>query len=194
MTREDLIHTIRTTSPPEFVENYLFDRIPAVFAEDRALFVNWKRALSERLEVDAACLTIVGSAAIGASLNPSRNFKPFDDSSDVDVAVVSHHHFTVAWRYLRMNGARRLRVDTRTRNAWDDHVHRYIYWGTVATDRLLGVLPFGLDWLKATAAVAELAPTVGRTVNLRIYTDFDSLRAYHIQGVRALRDSQQGLG
>lgn len=192
MNRDELIEQLRTSSPAEFVENHIFDRIPAIFAGDRALFVNWKRMLAKELEVDPACITLVGSAATGASLNPSKNFKLFDDGSDIDVAVISHHHFTLAWRYLRMNPARRLRVDNRTRIAWDDHVHRYIYWGTIATDRLLGVLPFGLAWMKATAAMAKVAPTVGRTVNLRIYADYDALRAYHVHGIRSLREREEG--
>lgn len=191
MTREDLIQSLRDNTPAVFVETHLFDRIPAIFDGDRSLFVNWKRDLAKRIDVDPACITIVGSAATGASLNPFKNFKPFDAESDVDVAVVSPHHFTIAWRYLRMNGARRLRVDVRTRNAWDEHAKRYVYWGTIATDRLLGVLPFGLNWLKAISAVAQIDPTIGRTVNLRIYSDYDSLRAYHVQGVRSLRTQQE---
>lgn len=192
MTREALLESLRTETPTAFVDNHLFDRIPAIFGEDRAQFINWKRILAKKIEVDPACITIVGSAATGTSLNPSKNFKAFDDNSDVDVAVVSPFHFTVGWRYLRMNGARRLRVDARTRIAWDEHVSRYIYWGTIATDRLLGVLPFGLQWLQATSDIAQIAPTLGRSVNLRIYADYDSLRAYQIQGVRALRDSHLG--
>jgi hypothetical protein len=192
MIREALIQSLRSSTPAAFVEDHLFDRIPAIFVNDRALFVNWKRALAEKIEVDPACITIVGSAATGASLNPSKNFKPFDSGSDVDVAIVSPYHFSVGWRYLRMNGTRRLRVDARTRIAWDEHVSRYIYWGTIATDRLLGVLPFGLQWLHAISDVAQLQPTLGRSVNLRIYADYDSLRAYHVQGVRTLRDSHLG--
>jgi predicted nucleotidyltransferase len=192
MTREALIQSLRTESPVAFVDNHLFDCIPAIFANDRAQFINWKRALAEKIEVDPACITIVGSAATGTSLNPTKNFKPFDEDSDVDVAIVSPYHFTVGWRYLRMHGARRLRVDLRTRIAWDEHVRRYIYWGTIATDRLLGVLPFGLQWLQATTEIAQFSPTLGRTVNLRIYADYESLRAYQIQGVRTLRDSNLG--
>lgn len=192
MTREEFIAALQTETPTAFVENHLFDRIPIVFSGDRSLFTCWKRHLGEKIEVDPACITIVGSAATGVSLNPAKNFKLFDDQSDVDVAIVSPYHFTVGWRYLRMNGARRLRVDTRTRIAWDDHVNRYIYWGTLATDRLLGVLPFGRQWLEATSAMALLTPTLGRSINLRIYTDYDSMRAYHVQGVRSLRDTNLG--
>lgn len=77
----------------------------------------------------------------------------------------------------------------KTRNAWDEHVTRYIYWGTIATDKLLGVLPFGLAWLRATSAIAQLEPTKGRDVNLRIYADYEALRAYQTQSVKAARDS-----
>lgn len=189
MDREAFIAILQRESPIHFVEDQFFDRVPYVFGGDRRLFADWKRALSERIDVDPACLSLVGSSATGFSLNPNKNFKAFDDFSDVDVAVVSNHHFTVGWRYLRMNGSRRLGVDARTRNSWNDHVTKYIYWGTLATDRLLGVLPFGREWLQASSHMAGLVPTEGREVNLRIYSDYDALRAYQTQGARALRES-----
>src|SRR5690606_27022468 len=98
-----ILSSLKTEPPDEFVENHLFDCIPALFEGDRNDYVSWKRELAKQLEVDAACVTLVGSAAIGISLNPSKNFREFNDDSDIDVAIVSHYHFTVAWRYLRMN-------------------------------------------------------------------------------------------
>lgn len=189
MDREAFIALLQRETPIRFIEDQFFDRVPHIFQADRASFAAWKRALGARIDVDPACLTLVGSSATGFSLNPNKNFKAFDDASDVDVAVISSHHFTVGWRYLRMNGSRRLSVDARTRNSWNEHVTKYIYWGTLATDRLLGVLPFGREWLQASSEMAELAPTEGREVNLRIYTDYDALRAYQTQGARALRDA-----
>lgn len=121
-------------------------------------------------------------------MNPRKNFKAFDAESDVDVAVISAHHFAVAWRYLRTNGNRRYSIDTKTRNAWDEHVSKYIFYGTIATDRLLGILPFGLEWIEATTEMASVDPTLNRSINLRIYNDHDALRAYQVQSVRTLRD------
>ena len=189
MDREAFITLLQGETPTRFIEDQFFDRVPHIFQADRVVFADWKRALGERLDVDPACLTLVGSSATGFSLNPNKNFKAFDNSSDVDVAVISGHHFTVGWRYLRMNGSRRMRVDARTRNSWNEHVTKYIYWGTLATDRLLGVLPFGREWLQASSHMAGLAPTQGRDVNLRIYSDYDALRAYQTQGARALREA-----
>ena len=187
--RDDFIDALQTQTPSRFVEDQIFDRIPHAFAGDRSSFAIWKRELGKKLDVDPACLTLVGSAATGFSLNPTKNFKAFDEKSDLDVAVISQHHFSVGWRYLRMNSTRRLRVDAATRNAWDDHVSRYIYWGTLATDKLLGVLPFGPKWMSATAHMSSLSPSDGRPVNLRIYSDYDALRSYQIQSTKALRDN-----
>jgi hypothetical protein len=78
-------------------------------------------------------------------------------------------------------------VDERTRIAWDEHVKKFVYWGTLATDRLLGVLPFGLQWLQAISRVSAMEPARGRPMNLRIYMDYESLRSYQIQSVRSLR-------
>ena len=111
MDRNTLRDNLQRLSALSFLEEHLFDCVPHVFAGNRAGYVAWKRALGGRIDVDPACLTVVGSAAVGCSLNPSKNLKPFDAGSDVDVAVVSNYHFTVGWRYLRLNGTRRLSLD-----------------------------------------------------------------------------------
>lgn len=93
------------------------------------------------------------------------DLEPFNEQSDIDVAVISNHRFTIAWRYLRLNGARRLKLDQRTRNAWDEQVKKYINWGTIAPDNLLGIFPFALDWMKATTGMGMEDPIKGRDVN-----------------------------
>jgi hypothetical protein len=182
------LDALREMEVKDFIAQFYFDRIPFIFAGNRRAFIDWKYNLAKGIEVDPSCLSLVGSSAIGISLNPSKGFKVFDESSDVDVAVVSNYHFTVSWRYLRTNGHRRTRIDSRTRTAWDEHVTRFIYWGTIATDRLLGILPFGKQWLDALTTMGLLAPTVGRDINLRIYSDYESLRAYQVQSVFRARE------
>ena len=189
MERKTLIDALKAMDAAKFLEEHMFDTVPHVFGGDRSAYIGWKRTLGTAIDVDPACLMVVGSAAVGCSMNPGKNLKTFDEQSDVDVAVISNHYFNAAWRYLRMNGSRRMRLDPRTRNAWDEHVSRYIYWGTIATDRLLGVLPFGLKWMKATSAMGLAAPTKGRDVNLRIYADYEALRAYQTISVKNIRET-----
>jgi hypothetical protein len=195
--RCEVMSAIEALSAADFISQYLFDRVPHVFGDERRSFLLWKSALAKAIEVDPACITLVGSSAVGVSLSPSKGFKPFDSGSDVDVGVVSHYHFTVAWRFLRTQGHRRTHVDYKTRAAWDEHVKRYIYWGTIATDRLLGILPFGRQWLGALTTMAQVSPTVGRNINLRIYSDYESLRAYQILAAQLAREdilTKEGAG
>ena len=186
--RDDVLAALRAESTDKFVRDSLFDRVPHVFNGDRKAFLQWKHLLARALEVDPACLMFVGSSALGISLNPNKGFKSFDDESDIDVGVISHYHFTVSWRYLRTQGHRRLHLDQKTISAWNEHVTRLIYWGTIATDKLLGILPFGAQWLKALSYMATIPPTVGREVNLRIYSDYESLRAYQELSAKKARD------
>jgi hypothetical protein len=181
--------SLEAQSPEAFVEHALFDRVPHIFEGDRTQYVLWKRTLAKELDVDAANITIVGTAALGWSLNPAKSLKAFDAESDVDVAVISPYHFMTAWRYLRSGTSRKLSIDRKTRIAWDLHATNYVYWGTIATDRLLGILPFGEHWLKATTTMAAVIPTLNRDIKFRIYNDFESLRSYQTFSVKKARQN-----
>jgi hypothetical protein len=64
MNREELIQELQLLSAAAFLEQYLFDRVPHVFAGDRTSYVGWKRSLGMAIGVDPACLTVVGGAAV----------------------------------------------------------------------------------------------------------------------------------
>lgn len=50
---------------------------------------------------NSSAIYIVGSGNWEYSLAPEKNYKPFDDSSDIDVAVVSEQDFVECWEVLR---------------------------------------------------------------------------------------------
>jgi hypothetical protein len=186
MSREAIIEDLKLLAPESFVSKYLFDRAPVAFAS-RDDYVAWKEELSRGIDVDAASITIIGSSAVGISLNPYKNFKSFDDKSDVDVAVISHFHFQTAWRYLRNNGYKRFKLSTKQKNAWEEHERFHVYWGAIASDKLLPLFPFASDWLPALTRASS--PLVGdREVKIRIYSDYESLRSYQIRSARKLKD------
>ena len=85
----------------QFVSEHISDRLPFVFDNSWKDFREWTTQAATLLDVDSKNVTVVGSAACGVSLNPYKNFKLFDGSSDVDVAVISTYHFDLAWRLLR---------------------------------------------------------------------------------------------
>jgi hypothetical protein len=183
------------TSPADLLTSiWILDRVPHIFDGDVKAFAVWRRTFSAGLGVDASALFVTGSAAFGVSLNPHKNFRPFSETSDIDVAVVSEHHFSVAWRALRTMGPSIHGLPQRIKQSIEDHVKRYIYWGTIATDKILHLLPFGSGWAVALDEIGKCSPTADRQVKVRIYRDLDSLRAYHVNNLNQLRTEEVSRG
>jgi hypothetical protein len=180
---------IETDDISDLVSAHLFDAVPHLFDDDASLWRTWKAAIALDLEVDAHSVMLVGSAAVGISLNPYKNLKPFDGDSDVDVAVISYRHFESAWHTLRsMKPATLLSLSAAARNDIREYAPTYVYFGSIATDRILPVLEFGPRWATALAAAEQRTPTDGREVKLRLYRDVDALRRYQMRSIRMTRD------
>lgn len=180
---EDLV-----TAPPDLVASvWILNRTPYPFGGDTRLYENWRRELAQRIEVDPSEVVITGSSAFGISLNPNKNYRKFDCKSDIDVAVISDYFFTSSWRYLRNLGSGIHGLPQPAKQSVRDHVQKYIYWGTIATDKLLPYLPFGKKWLEALDEMSKKPPTVGRDIKIRVYKDFDSLRSYQVNNLKNLR-------
>jgi hypothetical protein len=178
---------LRRLAPDIFASQFIFEAIPFIFDGDIAGYVAWKTNLAVRLEIDPRAIAVVGTASLGFSLNPAKAFKKYDETSDVDVAVVSYRHFEAAWDHLRKLGAQKLSMGVEAQNALRAHQNRYVFDGTIATDFILEYLPFAAQWLPAFAYMAGVAPTESRDIRARIYRDFDSLREYQLRGVLAAR-------
>lgn len=195
MTDNTIQEHLRNLMPDTFASKYIFESIPHLFAGSIDSYISWKSELGRQIDVDPRAIEIIGSARIGISLNPDKALKPFGARSDVDVAVVSFHHFELAWRHMRtMTTANRASLTRRQREALRDHTERLIYWGTIATDRLLEILPFARVWVVALSHMAGLDPTADRDINVRIYRDFESLRAYQLRSVVRAREKVEKAG
>jgi hypothetical protein len=180
----DLRRELLERSHDDLLHEVLFDTAPHIFQGSWALYRPWRRLLSKAINVDACEIIVTGSAALGVSLNPAKILKPFDDRSDVDVAIISDHFFSEAWHHLR---GVNLTLDSLTpaqRVAVKDHQLKYIYWGCIATDRVLSILPFNQSWLSARSELAGIDPTKEREINFRIYKDFRALRSYQLMSIR----------
>jgi hypothetical protein len=184
MPEQTVQDSLRALAPTTFASKYMFESVPHVFGSDMDRYIEWKTQLGALIDVDPRAITIIGSAGVGVSLNPFKGLKPFGPKSDVDVAVVSAYHFELSWRFLRsMKASERFTLSFRQRESLRDHVSRHVYFGVIATDRILEILPFAQPWVAAMSEMSGVAPTAGRDVNARIYRDFEALRAYQMRSV-----------
>lgn len=175
-------------NPTSFIcSKWVLDRVPFVFNDDRITFIKWKEELASKLGIDPKAMVLTGSASCGFSLNPYKNYREYNDGSDIDIAVVSELHFDIAWKTLRNLGTKRFDLTPKQKASLQDHVDRLIYWGTIATDKLLELFPFGKEWTEHLLEMSKKQPADNRTINIRLYKDYDALRAYQVDNLEKLR-------
>lgn len=175
-------------SPAMFVSRWLLERVPHLFGQEQNSYLEWKHFIGERIGVDPRAVSLVGSAATGFSLSPQKAFQPFQESSDVDVAVVSAHHFDLVWRWMRTLGSERYGYPGYVQKIIDDHRTRLVYFGAIATDRFLQYTPIGKEWLPVLSEAGKRLPGGVREVNVRLYREFEALRAYQVNCCNAVKE------
>lgn len=179
---------VLAADPRAFVSEHLLERTPFAFEGDSGAWAKYRLIMADKLEVDAQEIVLMGSAGLGFSLNPKKDFSAFHIESDFDFGVVSSHHFDLAWRYLRQARVQWLTLPVEVKRAIRQHRQNYVFAGTIAANWFLAILPFGKIWQSALDDMYGIGPSSGRNISLRIYKDFDSLRFYQADNVRRLRD------
>ena len=180
---------------PEWLDEHFLRQDP--FAFRRTGFRRVVRLVSTQLDVDANGVYCIGSGAVGLSLSPRKivddNLKPFDDESDIDLAVISDFHFETAWRDLRQATQSILPVSqiaetVRENIAWQ---RKKLFDGAILAHKLLPELSFGGQWLPAMTRVSEAVVTMldrEVDINMWIYRDYWSLRNYVADGLVRCRE------
>ncbi|WP_152428001.1 hypothetical protein [Dietzia sp. UCD-THP] len=167
-----------------FVSARLFDDTPAVWSSS-VQYVRWRHEVAKRLRVDPTGVQLVGSARLGYSLSPRKNFKLFDAQSDLDIAVVSNEIFDAAWLELRDLIGSRIELDSKKR-----YLGKLVFEECIALDIVLPHLSFGERWSYVRDEIADLLGDElnDREINYRLYRNHRSLREYQLIGVSGARD------
>ena len=104
--KDDFLVDLIDLPIPFLASKWVLERIPHVFCEDRVSYIKWKEELSKKINIDSSAIIFTGSAGCGFSLNPNKNYKKFDDDSDIDLALISSHYFDISWHSLRNLGTK----------------------------------------------------------------------------------------
>lgn len=127
---------------------------------------------------------LVGSAKLGFSIAPHKRYKPFNDESDLDLAIVSSELFKRVWHevdeYRSINGEW-----SRTRMFAD-----YLSRGWIRPDMLpsSSTFAFSNDWWNFFRSVQNRRIGGGFKIRAGIYHDTDFLVRYQQRAVSACRD------
>jgi len=87
-------------SDMEIVDKYIMFGTPYIFNENESIYYELKKDISNFFGTSINCVNVVGSAKLGFSIAPQKRFRPIQDDSDIDVAIISDELFDTFWEKL----------------------------------------------------------------------------------------------
>ncbi|MGY5068415.1 hypothetical protein [Streptomyces griseus] len=166
-----------------FVTARLFEGTPAVWPQELS-YIKWRHLVATELGVDPIAVQLVGSARLGYSMNPKKEYKKFHRGSDLDIAVISPDLFEKAWAELREIIEDELFFEDK------DYLRKLVFEECIALDIVLPRLSFGEQWSRSRDLFVQDLGAAFRNceVNYRLYRNHASLRSYQVKNVNTARD------
>lgn len=194
MKVDDLRELIRITPSRDFCIEYLFDHSMWYFDENTSELVSgvdyaaFREYVASKVKIPIQDVALGGSAKFGLSLNPdtrqSKLFRPFNDTSDLDLVIVSKELFESVWKAL---------LDAfYSQYYWVmNHHSKHIFRGFV-------FLHEGMDYktrhlsqiqklLNSISADMVLEIGISRILKYRVYRSWDDVIAYHDAGIAQIQ-------
>ncbi|PSV98273.1 hypothetical protein [Photobacterium iliopiscarium] len=150
------------------------------YAQD---YDNFKLYMSKELGLHVNNIAIVGSAKLGFSLSPDKNYSQFHDRSDIDLVVVSQPIFTQAWQAF-------LELHQRTYLPTYGPIAKNIFKGFVSLKEIDTRNAFFDDWSRKVEPLKKDLQTIfniPHDINYRIYDSWESVENYHTSGLKELK-------
>lgn len=161
---------------------------PWLCRELKVDFTNWATStLSDAQRPSSAKLFLLGSAAIGFSISPTKPGRPFrklgstSASSDLDLAIVDPDFFVSCWDSLVqrevVEGPRRFTNNQRAK----------VYWGRIDDWILPKRTPPRTDARRVVDAVRRSEPFRGYPASLRVYrreADLSNYLTHHLKSLK----------
>jgi hypothetical protein len=191
------------------VTQHLFSGVPFVFQGNPAHYDILRKHLASSLIVPEASITIVGSARLGYSLNPSHPGNPLRDTSDIDVIIADEKLFDRIWEMLlRWRYPWRLAEWPKAEHEWVTGHLESVFAGYFLPHNLtLGglkprrsrgranrsmeyhrdaVLQLRHDWFTAFKTTSRYPELGHREFKGRLYRSWAFATTYHIHGLQKL--------
>lgn len=152
------------------------------FAQD---YDDFKLYMSSKLSLHVNNIAIVGSAKMGFSLSPLKDYRLFNEESDIDLVVVSESLFKSSWfAFLELHNKGYLNPYA--------HVAKNIFKGFVSLKQIDTRSEFFSDWARKVEPLKKDFQTmfnIPHEINYRIYDSWESVERYHIAGLRTLKSA-----
>lgn len=140
------------------------------------IYDQFKIFISKKLEVHYNDIAIAGSAKLGFSLNPTKNFRLFNEESDIDIIVISRKYFYLFWDSYRRDSYAEVRTPNFNKVCFGIF-RKYIIFDGFKKNNL-----DYLKWLKKTQGFEknlQLEFEIENSIHYRIFESWDAAKDYY---------------
>ncbi|MBW9088154.1 hypothetical protein JNB91_09895 [Rhizobium wenxiniae] len=188
---------------------FLLEGTPFVFASSPMKYLIFREQVADRFKIGYQDVCIVGSAKLGFSPSPQKFGKPFAETSDVDVVIISSEMFDHGthemFKYLRTSGPEHTYDDNKAVEVggreW--RMHKEAIRNFVFENFNPSHLPEGnelrdeiFDNISSTSALfLALEPQVFVSkIRCRIFRHWRAAESYYVNTLRSLKRNLQQAG
>lgn len=143
----------------------------------------FRKYVAQKLCVHYNNIGIAGSAKLGFSLNPTKNYKPFDENSDIDIIIVSQKLFNDFWeQYLHDSYNPTTKIKNLSRVSFCIF-RKYLTLDCFRNNE------FYNEWQRTTNGFEkdiQLIFQINNPVHYRIFESWDSVKLYYISSINEL--------
>ena len=153
------------------------------------IYDQFKIFISKKLEVHYNDIAIAGSAKLGFSLNPTKNFRLFNEESDIDIIVISRKYFYLFWDSYRRDSYAEVRTPNFNKVCYGIF-RKYIIFDGFKKNNL-----DYLKWLKKTQGFEknlQLEFEIENSIHYRIFESWDAAKDYYIASIVKSKKIIQG--
>lgn len=176
------------SSPKDFVHDWLLSTSPFAFEAYSSEYFNFRQEISALLGVHSADLTLVGSAQLGFSLNPSKLMSHFGRESDLDVAVVSSVLFDEAWCELIRSDFGVFLLDVEEKKKFKK-MRENFFEGYLRPDLIPGASELAKNWFPKLAGPFKSNVARRHEVKAWLFKSWWHFEAFYVAGIQKAQPS-----
>jgi hypothetical protein len=175
------------------------DSIPFIFEPRPTSWDAFRQELVTRLGVSPGDIRIVGSGRLGISIKPGNNLMPFNDKSDIDVAIVNPVMFDHFWLALLQAAYPRSPTNEKL-GGWLKKRRNEVYTGWISPlkihldvnvygSRAKQILELRTRWFDALKHASRHSPRRHEDITGRLYRTWQHAELYHLHSMAELKKS-----
>jgi hypothetical protein len=188
MNFEEFKSYIRTHSDEEVVQFLLFDEIPYCFQNNLGLYKEFRSVICNNLSIHPQNFSIIGSAKIGFSLNVHKNIgKQFDESSDIDIVLVSNEMFERIWyKLLEFRKMIVYKLDEKAKQRFME-LQKIMFYGRIRMDKLSNQFDYAKKWWEIFNLLSIEKKYGPRLVRAALFKTWKHVSDYYENGISQIR-------